>query len=880
MTLDQPMTVEQPSRWLRVRGARTNSLQGIDVDIPLQRLCVVTGVSGCGKSSLAIDTIGVEGQRRYLEALSMGRRRGFDGPPRPPVDQIEGLPPTVMVSQWGDRRDGRGTLATLADVWPLVQALFARAGVLHCPTCQQPVSMHTRRNIVDHVLSYPERTKVLVLAPVVRGVPGDHAEVFPRIGREGYVRVRVDGVVVDVTAPPVLDPAVPHTLEAVIDRLVVKEGLRARLEESLEAALTLGHGICVTSAEVAGQWIDQQWQTQLACLKCQRTFSPIEPRTFSWHSPAGACGTCHGLGQILGTRQERRRDRVDVCPECRGLRLSPLARAVHIGGLSATDWAAQTVADAQLLTSAWNADAQSAQSGHFGTPERQAVARRVLPELLRRLRSLASIGLDYLTLDRAAPSLSNGERQRARLAAALGGQARGILFVLDEPTSGLHASDTARLIGHLRELCRAGNSVLAVEHTPEFIAAADWVIDLGPGAGPQGGRVVACGTVDEISNAQSSATGEFLRARKTPGIGASRPSSGDESSITLRPRLLLTGCRRHNVREVTLEIPAGLVTGIAGVSGSGKTTLIFDGLLPALQHHLGASLELDLECGVLANAADFAAVVVIDQGLPGRSPNATPATLSGLWLEFRRLFARTREARRMGLTAARFSYRHPDSRCQRCGGKGTTAATDISGASWWETCPECHGRRFDRSVQAPTFKGLTVADVLSLTIDEAREFFSAIPRIATGLGLLCHLGLGYLPLGQAGTTLSGGELQRLWLGRCLTRSAAGPTLYLLDEPTAGLHPSEIQLLMQALRTLTSAGHTVVVIEHSLELLRQVDWLVELGPGSGPAGGRIIACGTPNEVAHLETPTGGMLGSLSSATGELGRFTEDAPVNHR
>ncbi|MDX1966623.1 MAG: hypothetical protein SFV23_05580, partial [Planctomycetaceae bacterium] len=436
-------------------------------------------------------------------------------------------------------------------------------------------------------------------------------------------------------------------------------------------------------------------------------------------------------------------------------------------------------------------------------------------------------------------------------------------------------SDTARLIGHLRELCLAGNSVLAVEHTPEFIAAADWVIDLGPGAGPQGGRLAACGTVEEISNAPSSATGEFLRARKTPRIGAVRPDSPDEFSLPSRPRLLLTGCRHHHLRNISLEIPAGLVTGIAGVSGSGKTTLIFDGLLPALQHHLGACADLDPMCGVLTNAADFAAVVVIDQGLPGRSPSATPATLSGLWLEFRRLFARTREARRLGLTAALFSYRHPDSRCQRCGGRGTTAAADISGASWWETCPECRGRRFHRSVQAPTFKGLTVADVLSLTIDEARRIFTAIPRIETGLGLLCDLGLGYLPLGQAGTTLSGGELQRLWLGRCLTRSATGPTLYLLDEPTAGLHPSEIQLLMRALRRLTSAGHTVVVIEHSLELLRQVDWLVELGPGSGPAGGRIIACGTPNDVAHLETPTGGMLGSRSSATGELGRATEQA-----
>ncbi len=863
MTLDHSATAEQPTRWLRVRGARTNSLQGIDVDIPLQRLCVVTGVSGCGKSSLAIDTIGSEGQRRYLEALSVGRRRGFDGPPRPPVDRIEGLPPTVMVSQFADRRDGRGTLATLADVWPLVQALFARAGVLHCPTCQQPVTVHTRRNIVDSVLSYPERTKVLVLAPVVRGVAGDHSDVFPRIARAGYVRVRVDGTVADVTSPPVLDPALPHTLEAVIDRLVVKDGLRPRLEESLEAALTLGQGICMTSAEVEGRWRDQPWQTQLACLPCQRTFTSIEPRTFSWRSPAGACATCHGLGRISATSQDRRRGRGEVCPDCGGLRLSSLARAVHIAGFSATDWAGLTVAEALQLTSTWNADAQAATSVSFSTPERQTVARRVLPELLRRLRCLESIGLDYLALDRSSPSLSNGERQRARLAAALGSHARGILFVLDEPTSGLHARDTARLIGHLRELCRAGNSVLAVEHTPEFIAAADWIIDLGPGAGPQGGRVVAYGTVDAITNSSASATGQFLSEWKTPRFDAIPLRHSVEPSIRPKPSLTLTGCRLNNLKDVTLDIPVGTVTGIAGVSGSGKTTLIFDGLFPAMQHRLGLSAVLDPQSGVLSNADEFTAVVVIDKGLPGRSPIATPATLSSVWIEFRRLFARTREARRSGLTAERFSYRHPDSRCPRCGGKGSTAVTDLSGAAWWETCPECHGRRFHRSIQAATFKGFTVADVLALTIDEARQQFSAIPRIATGLSLLGDLGLGYLPLGQAGTTLSGGELQRLWLGRCLSRGTAGPTLYLLDEPTAGLHPSEIKLLLQALRALASTGHTVVVIEHSLELLRQVDWLVELGPGSGPAGGRIIAHGTPARAAQLSTPTGAVLASTRS-----------------
>ncbi|OYW24672.1 MAG: hypothetical protein B7Z55_01505, partial [Planctomycetales bacterium 12-60-4] len=433
MTVDEGTTAEQPTNWLRVRGARTNLLQGIDVEIPLHRLCVVTGVSGCGKSSLAIDTIGVEGQRRYLEALSLGRRRGIAGSPRPQVQSIDGLPPTVMVSQGADRRNLRGSLATLADLWPLVQVLFARAGVLHCPSCQQPVVVHTRREIVESVLHLPERTKVQILAPLVTSEVGDHSDVFERVVREGYVRVRVDGTVADVTNLPVLDPAQPHTLEVVIDRIIVKDGLRPRLEESLETALGLGKGLCISSIEEKDNWRDQLWQTQCACLPCGRSFTPVEPRTLSWHSPAGACATCRGFGHLYETPRERRRGQGQVCPACQGARLSPLARAARIGALNAADWAKLTVVEALKLTADWTGQALRDDSDLFVASDSRIVAQRVLPEILRRLECLESIGLDYLTLDRSSPSLSNGERQRARLAAALGAQARGMLFVLDEP---------------------------------------------------------------------------------------------------------------------------------------------------------------------------------------------------------------------------------------------------------------------------------------------------------------------------------------------------------------------------------------------------------------------------------------------------------------
>lgn len=850
---DQYASADLPA-WLRVYGARTNTLQNLDVAIPLHRLCVVTGVSGCGKSSLAIDTIAAEGQRRYLEALTLGRRRTGTGLPRPRVRRIEQLPPTVMLGQFSDHSAATSTLATLAEIWPLWQSLFARAGTLECPHCRVPVICHPRRAIVDAVLQQPERTKVLVLAPLAPVSAEELTATLSKIVRDGYVRARVNGEVIDANTPPTLSGTGQFSVEVVIDRLIVKDGLRTRLEESLQAALTLGDGTCLTSVEAFGFWRDQMWSTRRKCLQCQTSFPEPEPRIFRWTNPAGACPACQGSGERVTPGSSPAPALVATCPECDGSRLGQVARSVRVAGESLPQVLNQPLLELQGKVQLWIESSRNPESTLFPDPLSRAVAGKLLPEIERRIDCLLSLGLGYLTSGRGVATLSHGERQRARLAGALGGRTHGLLFVLDEPTSGLHAQDTAQLVTQLRRLVALGNSILAVEHNPQLIAQADWIVELGPHGGLRGGQLIAAGPAGQIREEPHSKTGELLRELETRG-SRSVPLPPISCRAAASEWMTLTDCRIHNLQRVTLTVPLSRIVGIAGLSGSGKSSLLFDGLLPAMSARLGRTSGYRPECGVLAGADDLTGLQVIDRSLPGRSPLATPATLSGVWPEFRKLFARTREARRLGLQADRFSYRHPLSRCPVCQGAGRVRLQETDGARWWAMCVACRGRRFQRSLSSVVYRGLRIADVLQLSVEQAALQFAAIPRIAQRLEILQSLGLGYLTLGQPGSTLSAGELQRLMLGRHLSISQEGKTLYLLDEPTAGLQVQEVRLLLSALRNLTAAGHSVVVIEHSLEFLADVDWLIELGPGSGPDGGRLIAADTPSEIARGATPTG-------------------------
>lgn len=807
-----------PAEVITVRGASQRNLQNLDLAIPLGKFTVVSGVSGSGKSALVFETLYGEGQARLWDSLLLGRHRP-DRVPRPTVKEIAGLPPVIGVGQAAGTIQKAGSVASLAEIGDLIEGLFAATGVLSCPDCQVAVETQSRSAIVESVLALADRTKVMILAPQVRATRGGHAELFVKIARDGYVRARVDGTLIDVASPPVLTPTEPHTIEVVIDRLVVKEGLRPRLEESLETALELGRGTCLLCTETPSGWRDSVWSTQLACPQCQRSFPPIERRSFRPNSPVGGCPTCQGTGAVGSN--------LTTCPECHGQRLSEMGRAITIDAWSWPRFMRGMVDDALHVVQEWKAREQAAQTP-FADPERRLIAGHVLPAIEQRLQSLKDIGLGYLQLDRQGNSLSLGEMQRTRLAAAIGGEVSSTLFLLDEPTTGLHHRDARTLVGMLRRLVDQGNTVVAVEHDLSVVAAADWVIDLGPGAGPHGGRLLAADTPQALSRHPASITG---RALSEPVTKSNREWSPTEW-LTFGP------FRLHNIHDETLRLPLRALVGVSGVSGSGKSTLIRHGLVPAMKARLAReSMTIPLEGG-----DELQAVKESSLRGSGQSPWAVTATLCGVWTEIRRLLARTKESRLRGFTAARFSWRHPEGQCRGCQGRGTVATTSVAVAGWTLPCPECRGRRLDRSTLQAKWQGHSAADLLEFSIDRAATVFAAIPRIGTVLQRLQTLGLEYLTLGQPAATLSGGERQRLRIGRDLAQQQAVPTLYVLDEPTAGLHATEIPRLVTALRALVEAGHTVVVIEHNLRLLHQCDWHIELGPGAGPAGGKITHTG--------------------------------------
>jgi len=837
------------TKFIQIRGARVHNLKNIDVDIPRDALVVLSGVSGSGKSSLAFDTLFAEGQRRYLDSLSTYTRQYLNQLERPDVDRIDGLPPTISVSQSSGSARLRSTLATTTQIADYLRLLFARAGQAHCPQCGKKVERQTAQAIVSRILELEQGHKVIVLAPLVRGRKGMHRKVFETICKEGFVRARVDGQIVDAGDPPELDKNREHTIEVVVDRIIVKEGIRARLGESVDLALAHGDGACLISFQDAETWIDRLYSTKFACATCSASFLELEPRTFSFNSPYGACEQCEGLGFLAeAADDEEHPDKTYVkqgprCPACHGSRLNPFASAVTVGGQTLKQLSEMPVAGvSEFFDEMSRVISTDAVDDGLFSPEQRGVAERTVPEIAQRLQFLCKVGLDYLSLDRSTRSLSGGEFQRARLAGCLGSGLIGVCYVLDEPTIGLHPRDTGRLIDVLCDLRDRGNSVLVVEHDEDVMRRADCLIDIGPGAGSEGGEVVAYGTPDEVAKVEGSPTGRYL-AR----IGSSSPSV-PAREVNWKRCVTLKAANTHNLKNVDVRIPLDVLTVVSGVSGSGKSSLITQTLVPALRAALiestspvdGARLEL--------SGDGVSRLVVIDQSPFGRSGRSSPATYSGAWDIVRKLYSQTRDARVRGFTARRFSFNSPQGRCRTCKGQGTERMTMHFMPDVDVTCPMCKGARFNRQTLSVRYRGLSLADVLDMRFDEAREFFKRVPRLSTILETFHAVGLGYLSLGQPSLTLSGGEAQRVKLASELSRTSPEQTLFILDEPTTGLHPADIERLLSLLKQLVERGNSVVVVEHQLDVIAAADWVIDLGPDGGQAGGSIIAEGPPHIIA--------------------------------
>ena len=923
---------------IRVRGARVHNLRDVDVDLPRDRLVVLTGVSGSGKSSLAFDTIYAEGQRRYIEGLSAYARQFLDQLEPPDVDLIEGLPPTVAIDQKSGAASPRSTVATVTEIHDYLRLLYARAGVPHCPACGEPIRSQTAEQMIGSVLGLGEGRKVIVLAPIVRGRKGQHLDAFRAIRRAGLIRARVDGETIELAdEPPKLAKTKVHDIEAVVDRLVVREGIRSRLADSVDLALKLGDGALVLSIQQeGGAWADRSLSTKLSCPRCGLGVPEIEPRTFSFNSPYGACPGCDGLGVVsafdpdlvapdrsksiaegavaawealppksrkevegddrliafLNRRKlsaatplsswparalrefleggpagkgkppyngvivelqavhealpERRREALDAfrsdlpCPSCEGARLRPEARAVTLESTPIHALTAMTSDRARDFLGALRFE-----------PPLDRVGPPLVAEVAERLSFLDRVGLGYLTLDRPADTLSGGELQRVRLATQIGSGLVGVCYVLDEPTAGLHPRDTERLLASLVDLRDRGNSVLVVEHDETTIRAADWLVDLGPGAGPDGGRVVALGPPDAMDEPEpgASATLRHLRGgghREAPPPSLIPPG---EARLARSPgRIVITGASEHNLKSIDVEFPIGALTCVSGVSGSGKSSLVLDILARAARRSLEGTGPRPGSHTSISGLDQIDKQILIDQSPIGRTPRSTPATYTGVFDDIRRLYATTREAKVRGYGPGRFSFNTKGGRCESCEGQGVRRIEMTFLPDLDIPCETCRGLRFDRATLECRFRGKSIGDVLLMRVDEARSLFENVPKVSRGLDALHEAGLGYITLGQSSTTLSGGEAQRVKLAAELGRVATGRTLYILDEPTTGLHFADVDNLLRILLRLAELGNTVVVIEHNPDVLRAADWLIDLGPEAGDLGGSLVAMGPPAEVA--------------------------------
>ena len=818
------------SRSIIIKGAREHNLKNIDVEIPRDKLVVITGLSGSGKSSLAFDTIYAEGQRRYVESLSAYARQFLEQMGKPDVDSIEGLSPAISIEQKSTSHNPRSTVGTVTEIYDYLRLLFARIGRPYCFQCGEEITAQTVQQMVDAIAALPEGTKFQILAPIVRGRKGEYRKELLEMRRAGYVRARINGELVDLGEDIVLDKQKKHTIEIIVDRLVMKPGdaLIRRLADSVEAALKLAGGLVGVLTE---EGTPRLYSDKLACIKCGVSYPEITPRVFSFNSPHGACPTCDGIGYAMspGSSEEEDLTLLEPCEVCHGARLRPESLSIKLAKKSIVDVTRFSVrAAAEFFLSLKLTDREL------------VIAHRILKEIRERLEFLVNVGLDYLTLDRAAATLSGGEGQRIRLATQIGSGLVGVLYILDEPSIGLHQRDNRRLLHTLSRLRDLGNTVLVVEHDAETMMTADHILDLGLGAGPHGGRVIAQGTPQEVMTRAESLTGQYLRGVQMVSLPRrNRKAKGFLSVI---------GGRKHNLKGVTARIPLGLFTCVTGVSGSGKSTLVLEVLFHSLSQLLYHKKPRIDGCKELTGVEALDKVIDIDQSPIGRTPRSNPATYTGLFSFIRDLYSNLPESRVRGYKPGRYSFNVKGGRCEACQGDGLIKIEMHFLPDVYVTCEVCKGQRYNRETLEILHKGKSIADVLNMTVDEALEFFEHIPYIKRKLKTLHDVGLHYVKLGQSATTLSGGEAQRVKLSRELSKRPTGRTLYILDEPTTGLHFADVQRLLDVLDRLVDAGNTVLVIEHNLDVIKNADWIIDLGPEGGDRGGEIVAEGPPRDVA--------------------------------
>ncbi|CAB4897417.1 unannotated protein [freshwater metagenome] len=937
---------------LVVRGAREHNLKNVSIELPRNSLVVFTGLSGSGKSSLAFDTIFAEGQRRYVESLSAYARQFLGQMDKPDVDFIEGLSPAVSIDQKSTNRNPRSTVGTITEVYDYLRLLFARAGRPHCPKCKKSVSRQSPQQIVDQILTMPATTKFQVLAPVVRARKGEFVDLFQELITQGYSRARIDGTVVALSEAPKLKKQEKHTIEVVIDRLNAKAESKTRLTDSIETALRLAQGIVILDfVDSKESTKERTYSEHLACHECELSFEELEPRSFSFNSPFGACPECSGIGTKLEVDEEliipddslsvndgaiapwssgqtseyflrllqalsgeisfsldapwkklsakakdailhgsdyevhvkyknrygrvrnystgfegvipfihRRHGETDSdysrekyegymrqipCPTCKGSRLKPEVLAVTLGDKNIAQICELSIADCATFLSGVSLNAREAQ-----------IAERVLKEVHARLGFLLDVGLDYLSLERPAATLSGGEAQRIRLATQIGSGLVGVLYVLDEPSIGLHQRDNHRLIETLTRLRDLGNTLIVVEHDEETIRAADWIVDIGPGAGEHGGEVVVSGDYQALIDSKESITGAYLSGRKSIAIPSKR------RPIDSKRQLVVKGAKENNLKDIEVAIPLGAFVAVTGVSGSGKSTLVNDIVYVTLANKLNGARMVPGRHRTVTGIDLLDKVVHVDQSPIGRTPRSNPATYTGVFDKIRALFAETSEAKVRGYLQGRFSFNVKGGRCENCAGDGTITIEMNFLPDVYVPCEVCHGARYNRETLEVHYKGKTISEVLDMPIEQARDFFEAVPTIARFLTTLCEVGLGYVRLGQSAPTLSGGEAQRVKLATELQRRSTGRTIYVLDEPTTGLHFEDVSKLLGVLNRLVDTGNTVVVIEHNLDVIKSADWVIDMGPEGGFRGGTVVAQGTPEDVAkNKDSYTGFYLASM-------------------
>lgn len=816
-----------------IKGAREHNLKNIDVEIPRDKLVVITGLSGSGKSSLAFDTIYAEGQRRYVESLSAYARQFLEQMGKPDVDSIEGLSPAISIEQKSTSHNPRSTVGTVTEIYDYLRLLFARVGRPYCFQCGDEITAQTVQQMVDAIASLPEGEKFQILAPIVRGRKGEYRKELLEMRKAGYVRARVDGKIVDLGEDIPLDKQKKHTIEIIVDRLVMKSGdaLMRRLADSVETSVKLAGGLVGVLTEDARTRL---YSDKLACINCGVSYPEVTPRIFSFNSPHGACPACDGIGYAVtpGGQEEEDFTLLESCEVCHGARLRPESLSIKL--------AKKSIAEVTNLSV--RAAADFFLSLKF-TDRELVIAHRILKEIRERLGFLVNVGLDYLTLDRAAATLSGGEGQRIRLATQIGSGLVGVLYILDEPSIGLHQRDNRRLLQTLLRLRDLGNTVVVVEHDAETMQAADHLLDMGPGAGSHGGHVIAQGTPQQVMGDPNSLTGQYLRGAQTVAV--------PQRQRKPRGMLFIVGAQKHNLKNLTARIPLGLMTCVTGVSGSGKSTLVLEVLFHSLSQLLYHKKPKIDGCKELRGVDALDKVIDIDQSPIGRTPRSNPATYTGLFGYIRDLYSNLPESRVRGYKPGRYSFNVKGGRCEACQGDGLIKIEMHFLPDVYVTCEVCKGQRYNRETLEILHKGKSIADVLNMTVDDALEFFEHIPLIKAKLQTLHDVGLHYVKLGQSATTLSGGEAQRVKLSRELSKRATGRTMYILDEPTTGLHFADVQRLLDVLDRLVEAGNTVLVIEHNLDVIKNADWIIDLGPEGGDRGGEIVAEGPPREIAKAK-----------------------------